>query len=316
VRTFIPSLCIAGLLLALAGCTSASSLPRGTCLEFADGDSADLTSVVDCEEEHRFDVVGTVSWPDMQSSIDELGAEAVHAGIADYSLEAYWEWVPLACEQQLRETVGLSSVTVDGVSGDDLHLNPSAQYYIDHALASLDAFVSGDRTTTCSVAWMSTESTLTALAHPDGASVAGLVSGELGVLEAYGCFTRFGPGDQRPVVCGEPHNGEYLLVFDGATALSSEFIESFDPVTTTASDYGELDAYCETLIGTVHPGVLDDGAWKPWGDHLLSFGGGWDGFDGTFDPDERYMFYCGVLRSADDSVTGSAILGDIGSVSG
>jgi hypothetical protein len=85
VRTFIPSLCIASLLLTLAGCSSSSGLARETCLEFADGDSADLTSVVECEVEHRFDVVGTVSWPDMQSAIDELGAEAVHAGIVEVS---------------------------------------------------------------------------------------------------------------------------------------------------------------------------------------------------------------------------------------
>ena len=315
-RIVIPSLVTAALLIALAGCTSSGGLARGTCLEFADGDFADLSSTIDCTEEHRFDVVGTVSWPDMQATIDELGAEAVHASITDFTLDAYWNWVPLACEQQLRETVGLSATSVNGVSGDDLQLNPSAQYYIDHALAPLDAFVGGDRTTTCSVAWMSPANTLTAVAHPEGASVAGLVSGELGLLEVYSCFTRFGAGDQPPSACDEPHNGEYLLVFDAATALSSDFIESFDPVTTTAPDYSELDEFCESLIDTVHPGLLDDGAWKVWGDHLLSFGGGWDGFDGSFNPDERYMFYCGVLRSADDSVTGSVVLGDIVSVSG
>jgi hypothetical protein len=316
VRTIIPSLVTACLLLVLAGCTSSGGLARGTCLEFANGEFADLTSVVGCDEEHRFDVVGTVSWPEMQASVDELGAEAVYAAITDFSLDAYWEWVPRACEQQLREAVGLSEVSVDGKNGEELQLNPAAQYYIDHSLASLEVFLEGNRSTTCSVAWTSANNALTPLAHAEGATITGFVSGELGVLEAYSCFTRFGAGDQPPTACDEPHNGEYLLVFDGGAGLSSDFIESFDPVTTTAPDYSELDAFCESLINAVHPQLLDDGSWMVWGDHLLSFGGGWDGFDGTFDPDERYMFYCGVLRSADDSVTGSVVIGDIVSVSG
>ena len=301
----------------VAGCSAVEpSIPVGTCLEATVGEDADFTSIVGCDEPHRYGVVGTATWPDMDEAIDLDGAEFVWDEISALRLTAYWDWADEACQQSFRESQGLDSLMIDGNSGDDLTLNMTGRFYIDMSLPARDAFVEGDTATLCSIGWLDPEGERTSLAFAPDTDIRDFVSGEIGAIEAYSCFDRLGQGDQPDAECSEPHNGEYLLLFDGGVGLSADFIESFDPVTTTAPDYSELDEFCETLIGEVYPGVLDDGTWKVWGDHLLSFGGGWDGFDGTFDPDERYMFYCGVLRSADDSVTGSVVLGDIVSVAG
>ena len=296
----------------LAGCSAAEpGIPVGTCLAETIGEDADFTSVVECDEPHRYDVVGTALWPEMEERISLDGAEEVYDDISALRLDAYWNWTDDACQALFRQSQDLDELVVEGKSGDDLNLNPIGTFFIDASLPAREAFLDGDTTTLCSIGWLDAEGERTALSFPSGVDIGGFVTGDIGVVDAYSCFDRRGQDDQSAIPCSEPHNGEYLVVFDGAVALDPAWIASLDPESLGADDYTELDEVCAPLLNAVHPGLLDDPGWIVWGDHLRNFGGGWTDFDGTVDLDQRYMFYCGVLRSDDSTVTGSVVIGDL-----
>lgn len=311
-------------LLALTACTgpgapgsddASATFAVGTCLADFVGIDSDRTTVVDCTEDHYFDVVGVETWPEMDAEIAASDAETVYDAItgdeASELGDAYWDWAYDTAIVFYLEAIGLAGVTIDGATAEELSLSPGARFGLDYSLATRDAFVAGDHTTLFSSTWWSPEDTQIQVALPEGVTVADTVSGAL-PADLQGCFTRDpnATGEKYTnVACTESHNGQYLAYVNGRVGLGAEFMATVDPSNTIFPDYGPVDDYCTILLDTIYPGLLDSASWGVWSDQAP--GGDWEGYDGTIDPEGYYPIYCAILGTSGTTFTGDVISGDV-----
>ncbi len=316
-------------LLSLAACSAPSPTPDGApapdasavadpsvvpgaCLESYLARDADRTTLVDCTDEHIFDVFGTAVWPDMEDALAEVDPGELLDQIADpYSTPlstAYWDWAHPTCNSVMREAIGLTG-TIDGLSMDELNMVPAGLWARDASLPAPDAFAAGDHTTLCSITWHDVNIEARTVAYPAGMTGLDLLAATFPVDQRT-CFTQTDNG-HITTACDEPHNGQYLLVFDGLPGLGADYLASYDP-TAGFADYVLLDEYCTTALDTVFPGVLDSTDWIVWSD---SWGTeGWEDYDGTIDPDKSYPLYCGVHATGEDEdglMTGEVLSGTV-----
>lgn len=306
--------------LGAAGCTSAGpgdpTLAAGACLAEYNGPDSDRTSLVDCTEEHSFDVLGLVTWPDMASAIESASAEEVFDDITgeapSVTGDRYWGWAIDECVGVMREVIGLD-VTVEGKSADELDLIPADRWDMDVSLAAREDFIAGDHTSLCSVTWRDAENQETAIALPTGVTVRDLLSPSF-PPELRNCHDRDPDANPSytPADCLEAHHGQYLVIFDGAVALGADWVESKDP-DGGFDDYAPLDEYCTVLLEAVYPGVLDSPDWIVWSDDWGTLG--WESYDGTADPDKQYPVYCGILGVDDTEISGDVLSGEAAAVS-
>ncbi len=292
----------AAALLTLTACSGLNPTPSGTvagtCLADYNGPDADRTSIVDCSQEHTFDVYASATWPGMDAAIADSDAEAVFDALtsdaASVVSDVYWAWAHAECSDRFIEHVGLDSVTIEGKSAQELGLLPGGRWDLDYSLDAREAFVGGDHSTICSLVWYDEAGDPATVKHEPGVSAATMLSNF--TTELQGCFTRDPDADPRysNTNCAEPHNGQYLMYLDALAALGADFVSSMDPETTIFADYEPLDSYCTTVIETVYPGVLDSPSWTVWSDQTGRFAG-WQDYNGTVDADQIYPVYCAIL---------------------
>ena len=310
------SLSISAVLLCLVatGCSAAPTNPAlaaGACLADYNGTDSDRATLVECTEEHLFDVLGVVNWPDMASQVDASSAEEVFDDITgenpSVTGDLYWAWAIDACVGVMREVIGLDA-EVEGKSADELDLIPADRWDMDVSLATREEFIAGDRTSLCSLTWRDADNDQTAIALPSGVTVRDMLTPSF-PPELRNCHHRFPDADPSypPADCREPHHGQYLVIFDGAVALGADWVESKDPE-GGFDDYAPLDEYCTVLLEAVHPGVLDNPDWIVWSDDWGTLG--WESYDGTADPNQQYPAYCGILGADDAQITGDVISGE------
>ena len=313
-------------LLSLAACTGPSPAPDGApnpdttvvadasvvpgaCLEAYLRRDADRATLVECTEEHIFDVFGTAEWPGMADALAEVDPGELLDQIADpYSTplsEAYWDWAHPTCNSVMRKAIGLTG-TLDGLSMDELNMVPAGLWARDASLPAPDAFAAGDHSTLCSVTWTDVNNEARTVAYPAGMTGLDLLAATFPVDQRI-CFTEEPEtGAHLTTACDEPHSGQYLLVFDGLPALGADYLATM-VIGVGLSDYAVLDEYCTVALDTVFPGVLDSPDWIVWSDGWGTEG--WEDYDGTIDPDNSYPMYCGVLAAGEDN--GARITGDV-----
>jgi len=314
------------IVLALAGCSApapttdlsevAAQFPVGTCIGEYIGIDSDRTTVVDCTEDHQFDVFGVDVWPEMAAEIAASDAGAVYDAITGEEASdmgnAYWDWAYARALPLYLEAIGVSDVTIDGKSTEELEFSPGALSGWDYSLPQRDEFVGGNHTTLFSATWLSPEGEVIKVSHPEGVTIADTINGGL-PADRQGCFTR-DPNAQTKytnTACTDNHNGQYLAYVNGRVALGAEYMATVDPETTVFADYGPLDEYCTNLIDTIYPGLLDSANWGVWSDQYGS-NLGWRNYDGTIDPEQSYPVYCAVLTNeSTTTLNGDVISGDV-----
>lgn len=285
------------------------SVTPGACLESYLARDADRSTLVECTEEHIFDVFGTAEWPGMADALAEVDPDELLEQIADpYSTPlstAYWDWAHPTCNSVMRKAIGLTG-TIDGLSMDDLNMVPGGMWGRDASLPAPDAFAAGDHSTLCSVTWSDVSFDARTVAYPAGMTGLDLLAPTFPADQRM-CFTE----DQETAghlttPCDEPHSGQYLLIFNGLPALGADYLATMD-LSVGLADYAVLDEYCTVALDTVFPGVLDSPDWIVWSDGYGTEG--WEVYDGTIDPDLTYPMYCGVLAADEDN--GARITGDV-----
>ena len=205
-----------------------------------------------------------------------------------------------------REAIGLSGLTVGGVSADELDLVPGDLYLVDASLASAEAFESGDTSTLCTIRWGNTDNEEVDIAYPEGMTVLDQLSPEF-PIERRSCFTRpDGGGDYALTACADPHSGQYLAYLDGLPAMGADYLLTLDSASKLFADYGPLDEFCAGLLEEMYPGILDADDWGVWSD-ALDYLEGWADYDGTLDETLTYPIYCGIYGGDGGSITGDAV---------
>ena len=301
--------------LALAACSPSVPAPDpgtvpGTCLADYNGPDADRTSVVECTEEHVFDVLGTAVWPGMEDALKqtdpgELHDQLVDAGSTELS-EQYWDWALPNCNAIMRGAIGLTGA-IDGVSVDDLDAFVAGPWERDASLPSREAFIAGDHTTVCSFTWVDLDQQARTVAYPTGVTGLDLLAATF-PSDQRTCFTRDPQANPsyRVTPCDEPHSGQYLLVIDGLPSLGADWLATKE-VGVGFPDYTTLDDYCTIALDTVFPGLLDSPDWIVWSDDWGT--AGWEDYDGTIDETRAYPMYCAVIAPDSGTITGDVLSG-------
>lgn len=297
---------------ALAGCTGAPSAPGlepGACLAEYNRDDSDRTSLVPCTEEHIFDVVSVVTWPEMEDRIAASSAvevfDDIQSSIDTELNNAYWAWAYDECDVALRTAIGMDGVAIGGITSDAMNMKPSDHLLVDPSLASSEAFEAGEITTVCSARWGDVDNEEVALTYPAGITVLDLMSSDF-PIDFRACFVRPDEGQYTRVACDDPHSGEYLVYFDGVESIGAEYLETFSPETLLFNDYAPLDESCTILLDAVYPGGLDTDEWIVWSD-AIDNAQGWVDYAGVVDESLTYPIYCGIYAGNCGAMTGDVI---------
>lgn len=263
-RPVLPVIVIATALLSACSGPSAPQtdvLATGTCLADRDGENVDRASVVDCTEEHLFDVVGTVTWTGMDAAIAASDAAAVYDDIAADRNTDYDAATTTACDDLTRGLLGLDRVSLGGLDSTALDLYPSGPIG-DRFLADRDAFIAGDHATLCVVRWLDVEDAERTVAYPEGIGFADHADPAF-PTDQHVCAEA---GDDGNVFldCAELHETQQVLIFAGIDAVGAEWIATVDPSDFTAPDYTVPDAICSELISQAYPVIDQDAEWQVW----------------------------------------------------
>jgi hypothetical protein len=319
VRRPLAALSAVTLVLALSGCTLVSSwistlrpdstplpLDETSCLTGMNAADSDRNTVVVCTEPHLFEVTGLSTWPGMSDMVDDadgdLGAvwDALHLVNGTEENADYGMWASRTCNEAAQRRVGIDDVEVEGHTAADLWLRVGGTYNVDLSLGSREQFLAGDASTVCSLAWYDDSGRPRLLTGPEFSRL--LHPGF--PADRRECWS----GDYSGIACDEPHAAQVLLAFDGLEAFGPEVIERAATGQPTEDDWATEDAFCEALLVQTLPSTANLGDVGYLAD--IQPGYGWDGFDGTVDPDAPYFYACVAAGlAADDMLTGDVFEG-------
>ena len=305
----LPIALLAGVVLTLvSGC---SLLPQptpdvptpeaGTCLASRADGLIDRASVVPCTEPHLFDVTGVVTWDGMDAAIADSDAEKVFNAITNGRVADFDSAMFDACDELNRQVLGIAGVSANGVDAASMDLGAMGPL-TDFSLADQAAFVAGDHTTVCAVRWTDFDDVERTVAYPDGVGFADYASAAF-PTDLHVCAISADTTNTF-LNCADAHESQQLLSFRGIDVVGADWIATVNPADLSVPDYTVPDAVCVDLVTQAFP-ELPDGGWQVWA-NIFTGSSGWDGFDGTVDPDAGYYFSCD-LNAAED---GTAILGD------
>ena len=266
----------------------------GTCLADRVDGTIDRTSVVPCTEQHLFDVIGTVTWDGMDAAIADSDAEGAYNAITNGRVAEFDSAMFDARDELTQQLLGIDGVSTNGVdaaSMDLMVMGPLTEF----SLADRDTFVAGDHTTVCVVRWTDFSDVERTVAYPDGIGVADYADPAF-PTDLHVCAVIDGTANTF-LDCADPHESQQLLAFRGIDAVGAEWIATVNPADLSVTDYSVPDAVCADLVAQAFPGLT--GPWVVWS-NIFGGSSGWDGFDGTVDPDAGYYFSCD-LHAADDT---------------
>ena len=216
----------------------------GACLAGANGVDSDRRSVVECNEPHRYDVVGVLTWPGMAAATrDHDAADLFDDVLGDAELDAsveYFGWVFDACTTEVSRALGLDELGYD----DAVRLLPGGTYVIDASLASRADFMEGDHTTVCSLAWMDDRDESTVISFAPGADITDYFGDGI-PSDARRCFDEF--GDYAG--CDAAHYTQRIANFD----LLGAFGEEFTGAELSEQQLDIVFDYCEELVWELSP---------------------------------------------------------------
>ncbi len=288
-------------LTALGGCgllpqpePTPDPLVAGDCLAGRTDGIIDRDSVVPCTEDHLFDVVGTVTWDGMDAAIADSDAAAVYTAITSGRNADFDSAMFDACDALNRQVLGIDGVSTNGVDAASMDLTVMGPL-TDFSLASRDAFVAGDHTTVCVMRWTDFDDVERTVAYPDGFGLADYADAAF-PTDLHVCAVSEGTANSF-LDCADPHESQQVLSFQGIDTVGAEWIATVNPDDLSVPDYTVPDAVCVDLVAQAFPGLT--GPWVVWS-NIFTGSSGWDGFDGTVDPEAGYSFSCD-LNAPDDA---------------
>ncbi|MBN9607269.1 MAG: septum formation family protein [Actinomycetales bacterium] len=284
-RSLPVALAVVAGLAVLAGCSptpNADPTPATpVCYPAGVEPRAELGDPVDCASPHGLELLARVPSTGLPALIDEVGEQELFDNPGSPAWARYFGELE-GCAAATTRAFGLDAVAVDGVGGLVMRLRPAGDYAPTWAVPTLEQYRAGDTATRCFLQWFA-DGEPTEVTMPAGARLADFATGGFGG-DRHACFVRSRAGaDYRDVRCDEPHNGEYLFLFDGRAALGDAWVEGY-PANGPREDYAELDAFCTRLLRAVTPEVLGRPGWRVWGDRVEADG-----------PAGQSPHYCGML---------------------
>lgn len=299
----------------LSACTAAPEpreLEPGACVAAAHNRLPDRESVVACTEPHRFDAVAMLGeWPDAGAAIEAADAGTVYDRVVraepgDELAAAFRDWAEPRCASAYRGLLGVDDLALGEAAGESLGLEPALGATLVAGFGSRGAFVAGDRTVACALAWIDDGGALREVAYPDGVTVADAL-GATFPLELRSCVDLGPDGVRSAAPCPDAHDGQVLATVDARAALGAEWIAAVDPATGRAADYGPADEACRALATRLVPGGELPEHLEPWAD--ISPTDGWVGFDGAVADGARYPVSCSVVGADERAITGDVLAG-------
>lgn len=308
-RAIVTTVVLTAAVVVLSGCGLFPSPPpeppeppaAGTCLESRSGALIDRESIVPCSEEHLFEVVGTVTWDGLDAVIAESDAEGAYNAITNGRVAEFDAAMFDACDELNRQVLGIADVSVNGVDAAAMDLavmGPLTEY----SLASREAFLAGDHATVCAIRWTGFDNEERTVAYPEGITLADYADPQF-PSDLHVCAASADTVNTF-LDCAEAHDSQQVLSFQGIQTVGAEWIATVNPADLSVPDYTVPDAVCADLVAQAFP-TLAAGGWVVWS-NIFTGSSGWDGFDGTVDPDAGYYFSCD-LNAPDDA---SVIIGD------
>jgi hypothetical protein len=263
-------------------------LGPGSCLAKMNGNDSARPSIVPCTEPHIFDVLGYVTWPDMEAHIAEEGAASAFRSIIESGPEWVSElrsWANSQCTELLQRLSSFDEITVGDRSASDIGLLPGGSFYLDQSLAGQHAFEAGDHAMLCSVAWVDVDGSPHSVKWPAGIDVRNLATPDMPAEASY-CFNFDESESQVAVECNEAHDGERIAQYMVRGALGDDAVTSLQRGDPDKQGWDAIDLFCLDLVLAIYPDAEE-----------LELNQIWGQVDGGSDTD--YLMSCDVLSSLD-----------------
>lgn len=255
-----------GLALVLTGCSDDSPAPpeAGQCFaqEVRDGSDVapDFGSEVSCTEPHVYEVVEVLPIPDQylsgESDDELLENRSELADVSDAasdSATSMREEVYPRCSPAVRQAAGLSDLTAQGATADELDVSLSGLQSVWFNLTSPEQWVDGQTDVVCMIRYQSDSDgdgpqPLLPVTSPDERPlITRYTDGSVWPTELRTCFA---PDAGDDIACDEPHDQEVLFRLDARAALGESFLRGEDLTESVDSDDADtLFRLCGEVYG-------------------------------------------------------------------
>ncbi len=271
---------------------SVTSVAADDCIDVGDldaeTDDAEFATenVVDCDDDHQFEVYSVTDLPEdlvTDEVLEDDFRERLSGMYSDYlddaDLDDYREFAGEVCDPGYAEASGLDAITIAGESaGEDFFIAPLSHVMSQWTVFPAESWADQPRLV-CAVRFSERAPVGEALTDQDLLDVAGRqLENYLSVdfdEDLRSCETLTVEGASENVECDDAHYGEYVYFFDATDLVSDDMTAAIVALGGNAPDEALQDQLDDLCTATLDEVVGDDYSSEVDGRTLV--GGGWDG---------------------------------------